>query len=145
MWSETTSAPPRREFELHRLFDSHQSHRLRIDERVVGQDTHVEASAADARDTLANIAEAEQAQRAPGQLLEMQLPPPLELGRDDEGVCLRDAPDRAQHKRNRGFRNGIRIAARNVRHHDAQPVGGREIDVIDARAVLADDFQARTG
>ena len=58
-----------------------------------------------------------------------------------ESVGGRDLPGKREHQRDRVFGGGDRIAERRVHHDHAARGGGRNIDIVDADAGAADDFQ----
>ncbi len=122
------------------LLDPELDRPLGREERVVGDDLHLQAVGA-VGDDRADIAAADQAQCLAGQLdpHEAVLLPLARLGRL---VGLRDlAGEREQH-RDRVLGGGDRIAERRVHDHDPAGRGGGHVDRIDADAGAADHLEA---
>ena len=97
-----------------------------------------------AGDDRADIARADQAERLAGNLdaHEVVLRPLAGLGL---GIGLGDLAGEREDHRDGVFGSGDRVAERGVHHHHALRRGGGNIDIVDADAGAADDFQVRRG
>ena len=126
------------EFEL---FDAELLGALCAQERIEGDDPHLQSERARGDDR-ADIPATNDAERLAGQLdaHEAVLFPLARLGRD---VGARDLPSEREHQCDRMLGGGDRIAERRVHHDHAASGGGRNVDVVDADARAADDFQFR--
>ena len=109
-------------------------------ERIVGDHLHLQADGA-VGDDRADIAAADDAQRLAENLdaEEFVLLPFAGTGR---GIGFGNLPRQRQHQRDGVLGGGDRIAERRVHHDDAARGRGGNIDIVDADAGAADDFQA---
>ena len=125
------------------LFDAHFHRAFGREERIEGDDLHLEAQRA-AGDDRADIARADQAQRLAGDFdaHEAVLRPLAGLGL---GIGFGDLAGEREHQRDGVFGGGDRVAERGVHHHDALRRGGGDIDVVDADPGAADDLEVGGG
>ena len=123
----------------HHLFNAEVLRALRRQERIIGDDLHLQTQRA-VGDDRADIARADQPQRLAGEFdpHEAVLLPLASLGR---GIGLRQLAGEREHQRNGMFRRGDRIAKRGVHHHNAARGCRRNIDIVDANPGPADDLQ----
>ena len=107
--------------------------------RIVRHHLHPERERA-ARNFHANPAQSNDAQRLAAKLgaLQRLLLPFAGL---HGGVGTHQGARHGQHQSEGVFRDGNRIAAGSVHHHDAALGGGVEIDVVDTHARASDDAQ----
>ena len=126
------------EFEL---FDAELLGALGAQERIEGDDPHLQSERARGDDR-ADVPATNDAERLAGQFdaHEAVLFPLARLGRD---VRARDLPGEREHQRDRMLGGGDRIAERRVHHDHAASGRGRNVDVVDADARAADDLQFR--
>src|SRR5581483_2131754 len=109
------------------------------DERVVGDDAHVEPFAA-ARDLRANLAEADDAQRLAAQL-DADEAGAVPLAGPERGIGVRDVAREREHERDGVLGGGDRVPERRI-DDDHAALGRRgEVDIVDADAGTADDVQ----
>ena len=110
------------------------------EERIVGDDLHLEAMGA-VGDDRADIAAADQAERLAAQLdaHEAVLFPLAGLGR---GVGLGDFAGQREQHGDGVLGGGDRVAERRVHDDDAARGRGGDVDGVDADAGAADDLQA---
>ena len=106
--------------------------------RVVGHDIHLERLGTH-RQTLADRAHADDAERLAGQLHALAARP-FAVG--DCLVQLRDIPRRGEHQGKCQLTDGGRVCARGVRDRDAAGLGSRQIHAVDADTVAGDHLDA---
>ena len=110
------------------------------EEGVVGQHLHVEARGPPGH-APGHRTEAQKAQRLAADV-EAGIGLPLSL--PDPAVRQGDAPGAGEHQPKGQVRHGVGVGAGGVAHGDAQVLGGVQGDVVQARAVLADQLQLFT-
>ena len=125
------------------LLDAELGGALLRQERVVGDDVHLEADAARGDDR-ADIAAADDAERLAGDL-DAHEAVLLPLAGMRRRVGLRDLPRQREHHRDGMLGRGDRIAERRVHDDDAAARGGRDVDIVDADAGAADHLQPGRG
>jgi hypothetical protein len=120
---------------LHRVVE------LGRDERVVGDDLHVERLGA-VRDELADAPEAEDAERLAAQLGAAEVLA-LPTAGGQRGVRLRDVARDREQQRHRVLGRRDDVRARRVDDDDAALRGGGDVDVVDPDAGARDGAQVR--
>ena len=124
-----------------RALDAELAEPLGGDERVIGDDLHLQAERPP-RDLPADAAEAEHAERLVGELDAAPLRALPATG-DERRVRLRDVARERDEQADRvlGRRDDVRL--RRVRDDDPAPCRRIDVDVVDADARAADHLQAR--
>jgi hypothetical protein len=115
----------------------------RSSDRIVGDDLHLQAQRP-VGDDGADVAAADDAQRLVEQLHAHEAVL-LPLAGAGGGGRLRNLPGQRQHHRERVLGGGDGVAIGRVHHDDAAAGGGGDIDIVDADAGAADDFQVGRG
>jgi hypothetical protein len=125
------------------LLDAHFDRALRRQERIEGDDLHLQAERA-VGDDASRYCRADQAERLAGDFdaHEAVLLPLAGLGR---GVGGGDLAREREHQRDGVLGRGDRIAERRVHHDHALGRRGRNVDIVDADAGAADDLQVGRG
>ena len=125
------------------LFDAHFDRAFGRQERIEGDDLHLEPQRP-ARHDRADIARADQAQNFAGHFdaHEIVLGP---FARLSLRIRLWNLASQREHQRDGVFGGGDRVAERGVHHHHALRRSGRDIDVIDPDPGPANHFQVLGG
>ena len=121
------------------LLDSEIEGAFGREERIVGDDPHVQANRARGDDR-PDSAAANDAEHLAGDLdtHETVLFPFAGLGRQ---IGLGNLAGEREHQCDRMFGGGDRIAKRRIHHDDAFRGGGGNVDIVDADSRAADHFQ----
>ena len=121
------------------LLDADLDRPLRRQERIEGDDLHLEAERP-VGDDRADIAAADDAQRLVEELdaHEAVLLPLAGMGR---GIGLGDLAGQRHHQRDRVLGRGDGVAEGRVHHDDAARRGGGNVDIVDADAGAADHLE----
>ncbi len=122
------------------LFDAQIRRPALGQKRIIGDHLHLQPKRA-LGDDRADIAAADDAQRL-GENLHTHEPVLFPLAGARGGIGFGDLPRQRQHQRDRVLGGGDGIAERRVHDDDAARGRRRYVDIIDADAGTADDFQA---